>query len=224
MSSQPRSRPARSSGVLLDRHQPRRGRMGGVGAAHHPLVALRVPKPDLAGPGARLDLIQRPAPAAAGTPRRASPGAEALAEVVRADRPRQPAQRPLVAHQHPAHRPFQSTIQSPRKRPAPIRRPRGSSTIDAKGAKAATGPGGSSQEATGGHIGGVRSLWWPAGAARHPDACACRGRTLAAWGPFRPCWMSNSTAWPSCKVCSPLACTALMCTNTSSPCSGWMKP
>jgi hypothetical protein len=23
---------------------------------------------------------------------------------------------------------------------------------------------------------------------------ACPGRRLVAWGPFRPCWMSNSTA------------------------------
>ena len=110
--SRPRRRappwPARSPGVLLDRHQPRRGRMSGVGAAHDPLPALLVPQPNLGGPGARLDLVQRPAPAADGAPRRAGPRAEALAEVVRADRPFQTAQRPLIAPQHPAHRPFRS--------------------------------------------------------------------------------------------------------------------
>jgi hypothetical protein len=54
------------SGVLLDRHQPRRRRMGGVGAAHDPLAALLVPQPDMTEPGARLDFSQRPTPAAAG--------------------------------------------------------------------------------------------------------------------------------------------------------------
>ena len=60
-----------------------------------------------------LDRIQRPAPAAARAPRRARPGAEALAEVDWADRPRQPAQRPLVAHHHLARRPLPFTMESP---------------------------------------------------------------------------------------------------------------
>jgi hypothetical protein len=50
----------------------------------------------------------------------------------------------------PVHHPV--TMQ----RPAPSRRPRGSSTIDPKEPAPPTGQGGSSQEATGGHIGGVR--------------------------------------------------------------------
>jgi hypothetical protein len=32
--------------------------------------------------------------------------------------------------------------------------------------------------------------------AGQPDAFACRGRRLAACGPFRPCSMTNSSAWP----------------------------
>ena len=60
-----------------------------------------------------LDRIQRPAPAAAGAPRRARPGTEALAEVDWADRPRQPAQRPLVAHHHLARQPLPFTMESP---------------------------------------------------------------------------------------------------------------
>jgi hypothetical protein len=120
--------------------------MGGVGAAHHPLAALLVPQPDLAGPGARLDLIQRPAPTAAGTPGRARPGAEALAEVVGADRPRQPAQRPLIAHHHLAHRPFVHhgvTTQ----RPDPIPMPRQSSPMTPKEPEPPTGSGGIGREA-----------------------------------------------------------------------------
>jgi hypothetical protein len=100
--------PARSSRVLLDRHEPRRGRVSSVGTANNPLHAFLVPQPNLGGPRARLDLVQRPAPAADRAPRSVGPRAEALAEVIRADRPLQAAQRPLLAPHHPAHRPFQS--------------------------------------------------------------------------------------------------------------------
>jgi len=98
--------PGWSWGVLFDRHQPRHGRMGGVGAAHHPFHAVLVPQPHPRGPRARHDLVKRPAPVAHRAPRPAGPGAEALAEVQRADRPPHAAQRRLLAHQHPAHRPF----------------------------------------------------------------------------------------------------------------------
>jgi hypothetical protein len=178
-SSRPRSRPARSSEVLLDHHQPRRGRMDGVGAAHDPLAALLVPQPDLAGPGQGLTLIQRPAPAAAGAPRRAGPGAEALAEVVRADRPRQPAQRPwspiTIPPTGPSGPPWShhATAGSD---------PHAARVIgdDTQGARAADRlgwhrPGVTTDAAS------VESAHLLAGGrARHPDARPCRGRTLAA--------------------------------------------
>jgi hypothetical protein len=156
----------------------------------------------------------------------ARPGAEALAEVVRADRPRQPAQRPLVAHHHPAHRPFRSTIQSPcndrlrsprcvshrRRRPrSPGRRPARVASARRQNRRrhrwsplTSGDPGGSGASARraclpGSQVGGLRSLFVPV---------RCRTR--------RP--------GPPARSCSPLACTALMCTNTSSPCSGRMKP
>ena len=63
--------PGWSWGVLFDRHQPRHGRMGGVGAAYHPFHAVLVPQPHPRGPRARHDLVKRPAPVAHRAPRRA---------------------------------------------------------------------------------------------------------------------------------------------------------
>src|SRR6266704_2198170 len=52
------------------------------------------------------------------------------------------------------------------------------------------------------------------------------GRTLTARMPFPrgSSSTSNSTTWPSWSDCTPVGCRALTCTNTSSPCSGAIKP
>jgi hypothetical protein len=197
--------------------------MGGVGAARHPLAALLVPQPDLAGPGARLDRIQRPAPAAAGAPRRARPGAEALAEVDWATGHGSPHSAPwspiTISPTGPSHPPW-----SHPQRPGPAHAAR-VIPDDAQAASAADRLGRHRPEGrTGGNIGGIHSSGDNRGRRVSPTHLPA---VVAGWRravPFRPCSMSNSMSWPSCKVCSPLACTALMCTDTSSPRSGRMKP
>jgi hypothetical protein len=79
---------------------------GRRGSGTPPVPCRPGPQPHPRRPRARDDLVKRPAPVAHPAPRRAGPGAEALAEVQRTDRPPQAAQRRLLAHQHPAHRPF----------------------------------------------------------------------------------------------------------------------
>jgi hypothetical protein len=71
-------------------------------------------------------------------PRRAGPRAEALAEVVRADRPRQPPQRPLIAITIAPTGPSGPPC-SHRQRPSPMRMRRGSSPMTPKKPEPPTG-------------------------------------------------------------------------------------